>query len=85
MAPPPFAEIDPSQRSVLALYLAAAEALDLWQPRFEVTECALDPDVDPTTIAQGRVVLRLAGVYHSQGRLGDRSTERARRAVDVPL
>lgn len=54
------------QRNVLALYVAAADALAKWEPRFQLAYASvtqLTPD--------GLVRLNLYGTYYPRGHLGD--------------
>jgi phage baseplate assembly protein W len=56
------------QRNVLALYVAAADALAKWEPRFQLAYAnvtQLTPD--------GMVGLNLYGTYYPRGHLGDYS------------
>lgn len=54
------------QRNVLALYVAAAEAIARWEPRFALTVASIDE-----TSPNGRVTLQLHGTYFPRGHLGD--------------
>lgn len=56
--------------TLLALYSAMAEALELWEPRFELKRIAY-----ATASADGSVTIALAGVYYPRGHLGDRSPD----------
>src|SRR5690606_36185842 len=54
------------QRNVLALYVAAAVAIDRWEPRFRLTHAGVinaSPD--------GKILLVLRGIYSPRGHLGD--------------
>ncbi|NIZ11087.1 GPW/gp25 family protein [Pseudooceanicola sp. HF7] len=57
-----------NDENVLAVYVAVAEAIDLWEPRFDLT------DVQVEGTAQGRFSMTLAGAYLPRGHLGDRTT-----------
>ncbi|MBT9383328.1 GPW/gp25 family protein [Pseudooceanicola sp. CBS1P-1] len=54
--------------NVLALYVAVAEAIDVWEPRFELTDVALEAN------AQGQFTMTLTGAYLPNAHLGDMST-----------
>lgn len=54
------------QRNVLALYVAAAVAIDKWEPRFRLARCAITE-----MGASGRLGLALFGLYYPRGHLGD--------------
>lgn len=51
--------------NVLSLYVAVAEALDAWEPRFELT------DVQVETLPTGTITMVLQGNYLPNGHLGD--------------
>lgn len=53
---------------LLDLYVAVAEALDRWEPRFEVTDVGVEPSAD------GVITLTLVGNYHPNGHIGDFQT-----------
>lgn len=55
-----------TQRTILAIYGAAATAIARWEPRFRLEQAAIR-DAKP----DGRVELALAGVYFPRGHLGD--------------
>lgn len=57
-----------TQDSILALYVAVAEALELWEPRFELT------DVDIRGAATGQITLTLIGNHLPRAHLGDPTT-----------
>lgn len=57
-----------TSRLVLAVYVAAAEAIRRWEPRFRLTRCAI---VEAT--ATGRLGLALYGTYYPRGHRGDYS------------
>ena len=54
------------QRNILALYVAAAAAIDKWEPRFRVTQARIEE-----LSATGLVRLDLVGVYFPRGHVGD--------------
>ena len=56
--------------TLLAYYSAAATALALWEPRFELTDIAFD-----AAGADGRVQLDLQGLYFPDGHKGDRTPD----------
>lgn len=56
------------QRNVLALYVATAEAIDRWEPRFRIAEVRI-PDAAPT----GKIIMEIYGTYFPRGHLGDYS------------
>lgn len=62
--------------SLLMFYVATAEALDVWEPRFELTEVAFS-DASAGGVAQ----LRLAGNYLPRGHKGDRTVSDDRNLV----
>jgi phage baseplate assembly protein W len=53
---------------VLALYVAVAEAIETWEPRFELTGVQLDGNV------QGQLNMILSGTYLPKAHLGDLDT-----------
>lgn len=53
---------------VLALYVAVAEAIETWEPRFELTGVQLDGN------AQGQLNMILSGTYLPKAHLGDLDT-----------
>lgn len=53
---------------LLALYVAVAEAIDRWEPRFELTNVQMVPDAD------GVITMTLIGNYRPNAHLGDFST-----------
>ncbi|MFV0385662.1 GPW/gp25 family protein [Paracoccus sp. (in: a-proteobacteria)] len=57
-----------NEASILALYVAVAEALERWEPRFELTDVAVD------AAAKGVIVMRLTGNYRPDAHRGDLST-----------
>ena len=56
-----------NDQTVLSLYVAAAEAIEIWEPRFEPRSVVLEAGPD------GHAQLRLDGVYLPRGHLGDTS------------
>lgn len=54
------------QRNVLALYVAAAVAIDRWEPRFRLSRAGVS-----RLTPQGEVGLDLYGTYYPRGHLGD--------------
>ena len=54
-----------NDRGLLTLYVAVAEALERWEPRFELTNVQLSPD------ASGRLVMTLIGNHRPKAHLGD--------------
>lgn len=54
------------QRNVLALYVAAAVAIDKWEPRFRLSRAGVS-----RLTPQGEVGLDLYGTYYPRGHLGD--------------
>lgn len=54
------------QRNVLALYVAAAVAIDRWEPRFRLSHASVTK-----LTPQGEVGLDLYGTYYPRGHLGD--------------
>ena len=53
-------------RNVLALYSAAAVAINQWEPRFRLSRCSV-----ANLTAGGRVALELFGTYFPRGHRGD--------------
>lgn len=65
--------------SLLAVYVAIAEALDLWEPRYELKSIAYT-----AASADGRAEIALAGVYYPDGHRGDRTPDNGEeRAVSL--
>lgn len=65
-----------NDETTLALYVAVAEALDRWEPRFALTEISLVPD------ASGVVRMELHGSYLPRAHMGnDTPVEDGTRAV----
>lgn len=56
------------QRNVLSLYVAAAVALDRWEPRFRLSSTGID-EATP----EGVIGLVLRGTYYPRGHVGDYS------------
>jgi len=57
-----------TQRNVLAVYSAAAVAIERWEPRFRLTQAQIT-----AAGADGTISLILAGTYYPRGHLGDRT------------
>lgn len=57
-----------TEATIVVYYSAVATALALWEPRFELTDIDMI-DAGP----DGRVALRLSGIYYPRGHLGDRT------------
>lgn len=55
-----------TQRNVLAVYSAAAVAIERWEPRFRLTRAQIT-----AAGADGTISLILAGIYYPRGHLGD--------------
>ena len=53
---------------VLGLYVAVAEAIELWEPRFELTDISLE------AAETGAVSIQLAGNHRPHAHLGDYSS-----------
>lgn len=68
-----------NEPSLLALYVAIAEALAAWEPRYELKSVTFaDANAD------GQTVLDLVGIYYPNGHLGDRTPDSGEeRAVSV--
>lgn len=62
-----------NDRSMIAVYGAVADALDRWEPRFQLTQCWID-DQDDGEFSAGRVSINVEGIYMPRGHLGDRAT-----------
>ncbi len=62
-----------TDRVVLAVYVATANALARWEPRFRLTSVEI---MSPE--ASGQISLRLFGNYYPRGHLGDFSTPQSR-------
>lgn len=52
---------------IMALYVAVAEALERWEPRFELTDVGFEP------AATGVITMTLSGIYRPNAHLGDLS------------
>lgn len=65
-------------RVLLALYVATANAIARWEPRFRLSAVTL-LRVD----AQGRVHLLLTGTYFPRGHLGDFTAATSERTAEV--
>lgn len=59
-----------NERSLMALYVAIAEALETWEPRFRLTNVTYT-----TAGADGALSLALVGIYYPRGHLGDLTPE----------
>lgn len=55
-----------TDRVIVAVYAASANALRRWEPRFRLTSCRF---VEPS--ADGSLGLALGGTYYPRGHLGD--------------
>ncbi len=67
-----------NEAGILSLYVAVAEALGRWEPRFELTDVSVDAS------ANGIVTMVLTGNYRPNAHRGDLSTvEDGNRAVRV--
>lgn len=55
-----------TRRTALAVYSAAAEALEAWEPRFRLVSAAITE-----ASSGGRIALALTGIYFPRGHLGD--------------
>lgn len=53
--------------TILTLYVAVAEALARWEPRFDLTDIGIEGSAD------GRITLTLQGNYTPEGHKGDLS------------
>lgn len=60
------------QQNVLALYVAAAVAIDRWEPRFRLSYASVT-----RLTPNGEVGLNLFGTYFPRGHLGDYSVAQA--------
>lgn len=68
-----------NEASLLAVYVAIAEALDAWEPRYELKRVAFT-----RAGADGRAEIALVGVYYPDGHKGDRSPDNGEeRSVSV--
>ena len=67
--------------SLLALYVAIAEALEAWEPRYELKRVGFS-----AAAADGTCTIDLAGIYYPDGHKGDRRPDNGEeRAVSVVL
>jgi len=57
-----------NEASLMELYVAVAEALAQWEPRFELSDVQLSAGAD------GQVLLYLSGAHRPNAHLGDLST-----------
>ena len=62
-----------TDRIVLAFYVAAAEAIRRWEPRYRLRHCRI-----ARAGAGGRITIELSGVYYPRGHLGDYSVTETR-------
>ena len=62
-------------KNILAVYSAAAEAVDRWEPRFRMRRGAVE-----TATPDGRITLAIQGTYFPRGHLGDYSVAEDRTA-----
>lgn len=62
--------------TILEVYVACAEAIEKWEPRFRLSRVLIG-DAD----AQGRISLALFGTYYPRGHLGDFSVEEQKSAT----
>ena len=62
-----------TQKNILQVYSAAAEAIDKWEPRFRMLMGAVN-----AADASGRIQLDLYGTYYPRGHLGDYSVAETR-------
>jgi phage baseplate assembly protein W len=56
--------------NVLALYVAVAEALERWEPRFELTDVSVEP------LPNGIIAMSLTGNHRPDAHRGDLNTAR---------
>ena len=63
---PKLIDANMNEQALLALYVAIATALSVWEPRFELTDVGFD-ELSP----DGRVLLRLVGDELPDGHKGD--------------
>lgn len=59
-----------NQASLLALYVAIAEALAAWEPRYELKHVGFT-----AAGADGSATIALAGIYYPNGHRGDRAPD----------
>lgn len=69
-----------NDRVILAIYVATANAIMRWEPRFRLTDVGL-VKAEPN----GSLSLSLVGKYYPRGHLGDFTEYRDNLAVDVVL
>jgi phage baseplate assembly protein W len=62
---PAMVDMPMNDANILALYVAVAEAIDQWEPRFELTDVSLSPS------AAGVMELQLKGNHLPNAHLGD--------------
>jgi len=63
-------------RVLLALYVATANAIARWEPRYRLSKVTL-----MQANAQGKISLRLDGTYYPRGHLGDFTISDERQAT----
>lgn len=69
-----------NDRVLLAIYVATANALARWEPRFRLTDVAVT-----SAAATGTLTLTLLGRYYPRGHLGDFTEYRDDQAAAVVL
>lgn len=69
-----------TDRTMLAWFSAAATALLLWEPRFELKYIAV-----AEASADGRLALDLRGIYYPRGHKGDRTPASAEQSIAFVL
>ncbi|MGB0901197.1 GPW/gp25 family protein [Halocynthiibacter sp.] len=62
---PNMVDMPMNDANIIALYVSVAEAIDRWEPRFELTDVALSAGAD------GIMSLQLTGSYLPNAHLGD--------------
>lgn len=68
-----------NEESLLALYVAMAEALEAWEPRYELRQIGFT-----AASADGSATILLTGVYYPDGHKGDRTPDNGEeRAVSL--
>ncbi|MBY6045807.1 hypothetical protein HGE74_07800 [Rhodobacteraceae bacterium R_SAG1] len=65
---PKLVDAPQNEEGILSLYMAVAEALAKWEPRFELTNVEVAPSPD------GAIILDLSGNYRPHALSGDVST-----------
>ncbi len=69
-----------TNRVIIAVYAATANALRRWEPRFRLTRCQLIQ-----AAADGTLSLEIGGVYMPKGHLGDFTPANENAAAIIPL